>query len=305
MLVTMLAEHPSLAEADEETRQAVESSLQHALSLAHRAHPNIPVADDVFVRALAHHMGKELANREAVANIHVEDLYLACACAAGMDCAISTYRRRVEHLVTAIARRFDTDSSFVDDVLQLLMQKVLVRDGEREPRIPDYSGQGALDAWTRIAATRVAIDLQRRNRVWSNASDEGILDAILPHEDAELEFARGRYLDEVNAAFSDAFAQLSPRERNVLRLHLLEGLNIERIGAIYHVHRSSVARWITRAKGEVLAESSRLLGQRLGASASEVRSLIKLVHSQAELHLSAVLAEPNPNAEPSDEEIAS
>ena len=40
---------------------------------------------------------------------------------------------------------------------------------------------------------------------------------------------------------------LSAQERTVLRLHVLDGLGTDEIGALYKVHRTTVARWQAQA----------------------------------------------------------
>ena len=47
-----------------------------------------------------------------------------------------------------------------------------------------------------------------------------------------------------------------PRDRAILRLHVVEGVSIEKIAASYGVHRVTVARWVWTA-GETLLDGLR------------------------------------------------
>jgi RNA polymerase sigma-70 factor (ECF subfamily) len=59
------------------------------------------------------------------------------------------------------------------------------------------------------------------------------------------------YLKERHRAdFLQAFAELTRQERNLLRLHLLEGLTLEQLGGHHRVHRTTVARWLDTASQE-------------------------------------------------------
>ena len=75
----------------------------------------------------------------------------------------------------------------------------------------------------------------------------------------------------------------------MLRLRLLDGLNIDQIGGIYGVHRATVARWIASAREQVLAGTRRELENMLDISDSEFDSLVKLVQSRIDLSISQFL----------------
>jgi RNA polymerase sigma-70 factor (ECF subfamily) len=75
----------------------------------------------------------------------------------------------------------------------------------------------------------------------------------------------------------------------VLRLHVVEGLNIDEIGALFKVHRSTVARWIAAARTQVLTDARKQLRAELGLSAGEFDSLAGVVRSQLDLSVAGIL----------------
>ena len=77
------------------------------------------------------------------------------------------------------------------------------------------------------------------------------------------------------------------------------GRNIERIGAIYGVHRATVARWIAQGRDSLLELVERELAKRLAVEVDEVGSIIRLVRSRIEVSLVRLLDEPG--APPSDD----
>jgi RNA polymerase sigma-70 factor, ECF subfamily len=102
--------------------------------------------------------------------------------------------------------------------------------------------------------------------------------------DPELDVVRARYAGEFKAALEGALAKLQAQDRTVLRLHYVDGLNIDQIGGIYRVHRSTVARWIARTREGLLAEARQVLMTQLRLTTKEFQSLVAAMQSQ--IHLS-------------------
>jgi len=168
------------------------------------------------------------------------------------------------------------------DVAAVVAQKLLVGP---PARICAYSGRGPLGGWIRVLAVRVGLDLTRAQKL-RGSLEESILPEASP--DPELLHARSRYRDQFQAAFAAAVLDLPIRERNLLRLHHLDGLSVDQIGRLYRIHRATAARHVARAREAVL-ESTRL---RLGVGTRELRSLVGLVRSHLVLDVGALLQTP-------------
>ena len=65
--------------------------------------------------------------------------------------------RRVPRYLAKLRRAVD----ILDEVKQRLAVRLLVAEGGRRPALAEYGGRGSLDAWLRISATRVALELGR------------------------------------------------------------------------------------------------------------------------------------------------
>jgi RNA polymerase sigma-70 factor (ECF subfamily) len=93
-----------------------------------------------------------------------------------------------------------------------------------------------------------------------------------------------RITDDVRTSFREAFAEaaasLEAQERNVLRLNLVHGVSIDRIGLMYGAHRTTAARWVERARQRLESGTRERMVRRLGISESECGSLLKLVWSR-------------------------
>jgi RNA polymerase sigma-70 factor (ECF subfamily) len=148
---------------------------------------------------------------------------------------------------------------------------------------------GALGGWVRVAAVRTALNLRRDQKPAEAEQPRMSPSEAVP--DPELDFLKMRYRGEFEAAFGDALGALDSEERNVLRLHYLDGLNIDEIGALFKVHRTTVARWLAKSREQILMGTRRRLGERLRITDSELDSLIALVQSQLDVSLRRFLVQ--------------
>ena len=273
---------------------SIGAALDVALDVARAEWPGLPLADDTFFAALARHLPAELSCVEGVAGYNAPDLFLATACAGRVPGAAEAFSARYLHNVPALIRGVTTDPAIADEVRQVLGEKLLVGVAGGAPRISDYAGRGALLNWVRVAATRAALDLVRANaaRAGDAREPEAIDEAVAASaRDPELDFIRGRYRDDFKRAMEDALRALPIEQRNLLRMHLLEGLSIDEIGALFRLHRATAARRLVTARAAVLDGTRALLRERLRLSPSEFDSIADQVRSQLDLSLSGILKE--------------
>jgi len=274
---------------DADLPDGLEGILARACVAGRDAWPGVEIDDAQFIRHLARCTPTDRPG-EALGALHTADLYLACACAAGLPSAMAAFEQRFMATVPSCLRRIAGAPALADEVMQLLRTRLLIGDGGGAPRIAQYKGRGPLGRWVGIAAQRTALSLLRGEGARASATRKALADALPVGSDPEIDYLKGRYRDEFRAAFGDAIGRLATRERVLLRLHLVDGLSHERIAAMYDVNQSTVTRWIGKARESVLEETQRLLGERLGASATEVESLVALVRSELDLSLTRLLA---------------
>jgi RNA polymerase sigma-70 factor (ECF subfamily) len=273
----------------------LEGALDECLQRARHAWPGVSLDDDVFIE----HLGRRFGNPEDPASHftlwHVEDLYLACACAKGDPAALELFDAYVMVSVAPALKRWNPTFHHVEDVEQLLRQKLLMAQGDKGPKIADYSGKGPLTKWLRASAIRTAVSLTRGEKpVTSINEDDAIADWSTPLSDPELDFIKQQYRGEFSVCFKRALATLSAQDRNVLRLHLLDGLNIEQIGNLYGTHRSTVARWIAKSRQTLLEGTKREMGDKLQVNRNELESLMLLLRSQLDLSINRFLQRDHP-----------
>jgi RNA polymerase sigma-70 factor (ECF subfamily) len=270
---------------------ALEVALATALDGARAAWPGVTAPiDDVLALA-----GERAATSigpfpERVAALQMADLYIACACAAGDSGAVRAFRDRYFSSLPAVLSRVGGDDALADEVGQTLLEKLLVAQGGQRPRILDLAGQGDLAALVRVAAVRTALNIRRSGQRLELVDHPSVVSGVVLGPDPGSGIIKELESAEVKRAFEDAIAALEPRERNVLRLHLLHGLGIDEIGRIHGVHRSTAARWIDRIRGQLRGHTARLLRQRLSLGSAEVDSLVRYVQSRLDISFDRVLA---------------
>jgi len=266
----------------------LEARLGRMLAACRAAWPALRVADESFLRHVARHLQAGTAN--ALDGLHATDLYLALACAEGDIAALAELDRVFAREISASLSRMVPSGAQRDDIAQIVREKLLVSTGER-PKIADYSGRGPLTGWLRVAAVRTAVSIARRKEPAAGGAlaNESLLDVPASLGDPELDHIRTRYKDDFKAAFQEALSSLSAQDRNILRLNLVDGLNIEQIGAIYRVHRATVARWIARSRDTVRDETRRILAARLHLEDREFDSLVGILQSQLDVSIHRIL----------------
>ena len=176
-----------------------------------------------------------------------------------------------------------------DDVAELsqrLRVELVVGGEARGPKLLSYGGRGPLGGFLRAVAMRTALSDLRRVVPKTEAFDGEIMGFATTHDDA-LENLSARHTQDLGAALRAAVGALSPRDRNVLRLYVLDGASIEVIGRLYGVHRATIARWVGEIRVRIARDAkARMLPL---VSASEVTSIARLCYSQLDLSLDRLL----------------
>jgi RNA polymerase sigma-70 factor (ECF subfamily) len=213
---------------------------------------------------------------------HGEDLFIAVAVLDGVPHALERLEKEYLSRARAVAARVDREASFVDDVAQELRVKLVCGTA---PKLQTFSAGGSLVQWLRVATLRTAINMRRSDRLV--AFDKLPVEALVV-EPANVP-RKEIYARDLQQALEAAFARLDTRSRNLLRLYFIDGLNIERIGAIYGAHRATVARWLAAIRETLLDKASADFAARHRLDTADVQSIYRLLASQLHLTISRVL----------------
>jgi RNA polymerase sigma-70 factor (ECF subfamily) len=253
-----------------------------------------PGVDLPFETFLAH--ASVVVGSTPDAGTYGPDLFLACACGTGNAVALRLLEERYLTPARGALQRMDSRRDFIDDVMQELRTKLLVGPS---PRIMHYGGRGPLLAWIRVTATRTAIDLLRATK--PNPGLEAAGAEMLPLADlgAEVQMLREAYRDAFKEALAAALRDLSPKDRNLLRRHLVDQLTLDEIATPYGVHPATIARRLSALREEI-AQSVRdrlASGHREAGGSTSLESLAYAIRSEVHLSLAALLASGQVTAE--------
>ncbi|WP_369945765.1 sigma-70 family RNA polymerase sigma factor [Vitiosangium sp. GDMCC 1.1324] len=284
----VLAHAPPERSAWLRAQQGLERLLEEHLEAGRTAWPTVTLAPESFARHLARHLPAEGAPADALRQLHAADLYLACACAQGEPQALQHFERHILQKVPA--RLGQLPAATLDEVLQVLRQRLLLGVGGAAPKIADYSGRGPLRGWVRIVAARIAGELSSRDgRQELFSEPPEALERMLSPDDPEREVLRADSREALTESLQVALAALSERERALLRLHHLHGLTMDKLATMYGEPRSSVARHVAQARERLLKLTRRELGARLKLDGRELESLLGLVQSRLDLSLNRLM----------------
>jgi RNA polymerase sigma-70 factor (ECF subfamily) len=211
-----------------------------------------------------------------------DELHLACMCLRSDPVALRVLEADYVARIPSSLARLGTERDFTEEVSQLLRQRLLVLP---EPRLATYAATGPLLAWLRVVAMRIALSLRRSAApVGSELRAEDIIQAPCPEAcDAP------RYREAIESAIRRGFERLSLIERNLLRLHYLDGLSLDRLAGLYGAHRATIARRLSDLKRRLLAEVEKDVRAQLKLSRSEFRSVLGLIRSHLDASLGALL----------------
>jgi RNA polymerase sigma-70 factor (ECF subfamily) len=213
---------------------------------------------------------------------HADDLLLAFACADNDTRAMKAFDAGYLSQIGAYVGRFKLPPHLVDEVAQKVRVKLLVG---ASPGIARYAGQGPLQAFVRVTAVRVAIDVATAGEDAGNP-DGRLLEAYVAQgDDPELAALKNANRERFRALLEECLVALDPDDKMLLRFHLVERLNIDQLATIYRAHRATLARRLVRVRSKLLEDFRERFAMRWGASPSEVRSLVRVM--QDEIHLSA------------------
>jgi RNA polymerase sigma-70 factor, ECF subfamily len=257
-----------------------------ALGVAHmdgrRAWPGISLG----LEAMAAHMQRLGIGDEALA-ARGADLFIATACAAGDHAAMVRFDAQYLGCVDSYVTRLHLSPELVGELLQQSRLAILLGP---TPLIGSYRGSGPLLAWVRVIVMRTALALLRVARDPRLANDIDALDRLIsPALGPDANVVKARYRDRLQAALNGALVMLSDHEKTLLRLHFIDGLGVDAIGRIYHVHRATSARWLVNLRKQVLHQVRRTLDLSCNPSSSELRSLVDLLKGEIEISLRAIL----------------
>ena len=224
-----------------------------------------------------------LAAETELAQLDVDDLYLAFACAAGDAAALAALDRTYFSTLRGPLAKLGLDSGAIDETLQVMREELLAPRPNASPRILNYGGRGKLQGWLRSVAARTGLRVRKK----TPRTDE--LDDRTPSPisgDLELAYMKKTYGEAFQRAFAAALAQLAAEDRLLLKQRFRHHMTVEELGALHSVHAGTISRWVAAARERLVAATRTAMMRELGIGGADVESILRLIQSEIEITLS-------------------
>jgi RNA polymerase sigma factor (sigma-70 family) len=202
--------------------------------------------------------------------LRLEDLALACACAAGHEAAwdhfVLEYRpvlyRAADALDPTGGARELADSLYADLFgLENEASDEASRPGRtgagRRSLFRYFHGRSSLATWLRAVLAQRLVDRARAHARVAPLPDE---EPAAPANDAS-DLDRNRYLALMHDAFRAAMAALEPRDRLRLRYYYVQGSTLAETGRLLKEHEASVSRHLSSARRTLRTDVERRLSE--------------------------------------------
>ena len=180
--------------------------------------------------------------RKFLLTLHVDELGLARACAAGDNSAweifLIRYREKLYQAALRIARE-DSAARELADSLYAELYGTSTREGERVSKLESFTGRGSLEGWLRTVLAQEFVNRYRRTKRLVSL-DEEIEDGA---QFAAPEQEPGSSADpRLESSIDAALGALSSEDRLVLAAYYLDGRTLAEVARILGVHESTVSR---------------------------------------------------------------
>lgn len=258
--------------------EGLAEELEAALRGAALAWPELQIPREALLTQLARCVANSTDLRATLRTLRVDALGLVVASCTGSSAAVQTFDRTyLQPVLRGLARH--PAAAWRDELHPRLLSHLFVAEAGQLPRLTHYGGRGDLMGWLRVVVLREAGHLMRRTGR-EQPLDEAVTNTLGVGAAQELGALKALYGPLFKAAFERALAELTERQRTLLRYQTLDRLSIDELATIYRVHRATAARWIADARDRLLRDTRRHMSERLGVRAPEFDSIARLVQSE-------------------------
>jgi RNA polymerase sigma-70 factor (ECF subfamily) len=241
-----------------------------------------------------------------LSSLHLDDLALACACAAGDEQAWEHFVLEQRPLLYRAADALDSGGGARDlaDSLYADLFGLGERAGERQSLFRYFHGRSSLTTWLRAVLAQRHVDRLRANRRLEALPDEDSASA-LPARPPLFAPDRDRYLGLIRDGIERAVAILDARDRLRLACYYAQDLTLAQTGQVLGEHEATSSRQLRRTREAIKTAVERHLKAEAGLSRAEIAECFASVSEDAgPLDLRAMLGVGG-SAEPGRKKSAS
>jgi RNA polymerase sigma-70 factor, ECF subfamily len=222
--------------------------------------------------------------------LHLEDLAIACACAAGHDAAWEYFMREQRPILYRSAGAIDpANGRELADSLYADLYGITLRGGARQSLFRHFHGRSSLATWLRAVLAQRHIDRIRASRRVEPLPDDESPRAI-PSRPETVDPERRRYLALIERALTRALAGLAARDRLRLGCYYSQGMTLAKLGPLLGEHEATVSRHLARTRRIVREDIERQLRVEGLGDAEMAQCLSSVLDDAGPIDLSRMLA---------------
>ena len=217
-----------------------------------------------------------------LSSLHLEDLALACACAAGDDEAWEHFVREYRPLLYRAADAIDPSGGARDlaDALYADLFGLRHEGGERRSLFRYFHGRSSLITWLRAVLAQRHVDRQRTSRKLDalpgdDAPDAIAAPALSPDPDRE------RYVELTRVVLGRVVTRLAPQDRLRLACYYGQQLTLAQTGALLGEHEATASRGLARTRREIRSAVEAELRGKNGLTDAEISRCFECVTEDA------------------------
>ena len=217
-----------------------------------------------------------------LSSLHLEDLALACACAAGDDEAWEHFVREYRPLLYRAADAIDPSGGARDlaDALYADLFGLRHEGGDRRSLFRYFHGRSSLLTWLRAVLAQRHVDRQRTSRKLDalpgdDAPDAIAAPALSPDPDRE------RYVELTRVVLGRVVARLAPQDRLRLACYYGQQLTLAQTGALLGEHEATASRGLARTRREIRSAVEAELRGKNGLTDAEISRCFECVTEDA------------------------
>ena len=218
--------------------------------------------------------GREL--ERYLATLHLGDLALAAACAAGIDAAWDHFVGELRPVLYRAADALDPSGAARElaDALYADLYGLADSNDARRSLFRYFGGRSSLATWLRAVLAQRHVDaIRARQRLDPLPDNAGEIPAAAP---GQPDPDAGRLGPLVAQALQASIDALAPRDRLRVRGYYEERLTLAEIGRITGEHEATVSRHLTRARRAIRDGIERHLRDRARLSDAQVRRAVEV-----------------------------
>jgi RNA polymerase sigma-70 factor (ECF subfamily) len=255
------------------------------------AWPEVDLWSERFVGYLTERADPSLPPLEAIAQLHIGDLYLACACAGGDPAGTEAFVRLHGPGLRAVVGQVDATPAFIDEVMEELRLALLTDEAAlgREGKLAQYRGRVPLGEWLAASARRRALTLKGSAKPFDDLASVAAMERATPPVDhLRLRYPNG-FGQTVTDGAQQGLASLTSNDRTLLRSHLVEGFSLRKLAHIRGVNVNTVARDFANARAVLQRHIRQALATRTGLPPEDVAAVMGALFTRINLGIAATL----------------